>query len=138
MNALNARLRGEKYKVYPRVTCNIGVFTSGNEIRMGKGKGSFDHWATRVALNQIVLELKGRIHEQVARDALRLAAQKLPGTYRFAKKGDPPMVGLVKLVDGITLDTLKNPRKLEAQSPTQNTSAITEVPQPAIEGKTLS
>lgn len=51
-------------------------------MRMGKGKGSFDHWATRVAVNQIVLELKGMIHEQVARDAFRLAANKLPGEKR--------------------------------------------------------
>lgn len=46
---------------------------------MGKGKGSFDHWATRVAINQIVLELKGIVHEQVVRDAFRLAGNKLPG-----------------------------------------------------------
>ena len=46
---------------------------------MGKGKGSFDHWACRVAVNQIVLELKGLMHEKVARDALRLAGYKLPG-----------------------------------------------------------
>jgi ribosomal protein L16/L10AE len=46
---------------------------------MGKGKGSFDHWATRVAVNQIVLELKGMVHEQVVRDAFRLAGGKLPG-----------------------------------------------------------
>ena len=46
---------------------------------MGKGKGGFDHWAARVAVNQIVLELKGMLHEQVARDAFRLAGNKLPG-----------------------------------------------------------
>lgn len=49
---------------------------------MGKGKGSFDHWAARVAVNQIVLELRGMIHEQVVRDAFRLAGNKLPGKYR--------------------------------------------------------
>lgn len=49
------------------------------QMRMGKGKGSFDHWATRVAINQIVLELKGLVHEQVVRDAFRLAGNKLPG-----------------------------------------------------------
>jgi ribosomal protein L16/L10AE len=46
---------------------------------MGKGKGSFDHWATRVAVNQIVFELRGVLHEQVIRDAFRLAGNKLPG-----------------------------------------------------------
>lgn len=49
------------------------------QVRMGKGKGSFDHWATRVAVNQVVLELKGMVHEQIVRDAFRLAGIKLPG-----------------------------------------------------------
>lgn len=46
---------------------------------MGKGKGSFDHWASRIAVSKIIFELKGDIHEQVARDAFRLAANKMPG-----------------------------------------------------------
>jgi hypothetical protein len=50
-------------------------------MRMGKGKGSFDHWAARVAVNQLILELKGTVHEQVVRDAFRLAGNKLPGEY---------------------------------------------------------
>lgn len=50
-------------------------------MRMGKGKGSFDHWAARVAVNQIVFEIKGMLHEAVAKDAFRLAGNKLPGKY---------------------------------------------------------
>lgn len=50
-------------------------------MRMGKGKGSFDHWATRMAVSQILFEVRGRIHEQVVRDAFRLAGNKLPGMY---------------------------------------------------------
>jgi ribosomal protein L16/L10AE len=46
---------------------------------MGKGKGGFDHWATRMAVSQVVFELKGMIHEKVAREALRMAGHKLPG-----------------------------------------------------------
>lgn len=46
---------------------------------MGKGKGSFDYWAARVAVSQIVFEVKGALHEQVVRDAMRLAGNKLPG-----------------------------------------------------------
>ena len=49
-------------------------------MRMGKGKGSFDHWATRMAVSQVLFEIKGRLHEQVVRDAFRLAGNKLPGT----------------------------------------------------------
>ena len=61
------------------MAANIGVYTSGNEVRMGKGKGSFDYWAARVAVSQVVFEIKGECHEQVVRDALRLAGNKLPG-----------------------------------------------------------
>lgn len=46
---------------------------------MGKGKGSFDHWAARIAVNQVIFEIKGLAHERVILDALRLAGNKLPG-----------------------------------------------------------
>lgn len=78
---------------------------------MGKGKGSFDHWASRVAVNRIIFELRGALHEQVARDAFRLAGNKLPGQYEFVKKGDAPVVGITQLNDGLTLEDLKRPRK---------------------------
>ena len=48
---------------------------------MGKGKGSFDHWAARVAVSQIVFEISGEMHEQVVRDAIRLAGNKMPGEF---------------------------------------------------------
>ncbi|CAK7232356.1 39S ribosomal protein L16, mitochondrial [Sporothrix eucalyptigena] len=114
-DTIKQRLRGQKYRLYKRVNCNIGVFYSGNEMRMGKGKGSFDHWASRVAVNRIIFELRGAIHEQVARDAFRLAGNKLPGQYEFVKKGDAPVVGITKLEDGITLEDLKRARKPVAE-----------------------
>lgn len=48
---------------------------------MGKGKGGFDHWAARVAVNQVVFEVKGLVHEAVVKDAFRLAGNKLPGMF---------------------------------------------------------
>ncbi|CAK7272031.1 39S ribosomal protein L16, mitochondrial [Sporothrix epigloea] len=114
-DTIKQRLRGQKYRLYKRVNCNIGVFYSGNEMRMGKGKGSFDHWASRVAVNRIIFELRGAIHEQVVRDAFRLAGNKLPGQYEFVKKGDAPVVGITKLEDGLTLDDLKRARKPVAE-----------------------
>lgn len=131
--AIKKRLRGERYRLYTRVAANIGVYSSGNESRMGKGKGSFDYWAARVAVSQIVFEISGELHEQVARDAMRLAGNKLPGMiipflfpspfaigslmliagpglYEFVKKGDPPVMGLTKMEAGITLDEMKRPR----------------------------
>ncbi|KAI1493043.1 ribosomal protein L10e/L16 [Biscogniauxia mediterranea] len=109
-DTIKTRLRGQKYRLYKRVCCNVGVFVSGNEMRMGKGKGSFDHWAARVAVNQIVMEVRGMLHEQVVRDAFRLAGNKLPGQWQFVKKGEPPIVGITKL-KGITLEELKKPRR---------------------------
>lgn len=90
---------------------------------MGKGKGSFDHWATRVAVNRVIFELRGALHEQVARDAFRLAGNKLPGQYAFIKKGEPPMVGITKL-DGVTMEELKRPRRTV---PTAEKSEVTPV-----------
>ncbi|KAH9907913.1 ribosomal protein L16 [Xylariomycetidae sp. FL2044] len=132
-DTIKQRLRGEKYRIYKRVNCNLGVYVSGNEMRMGKGKGSFDHWAARVAVNQIVLELKGLLHEQVARDAFRLAGHKLPGKWEFVKKGEPPVVGITQLVDGITLEDLKRPRRtIPGETvkpiPTPTTAAESSVP----------
>ncbi|SPO03458.1 related to ribosomal protein L16 precursor, mitochondrial [Cephalotrichum gorgonifer] len=109
-DTIKNRMRGEKYRLYKRVCCNVGVFTSGNETRMGKGKGSFDHWAARVAVNQVLFEIKGLAHERVIRDAFRLAGNKLPGHYECIVKGEAPIVGLTKL-DGVTLDELKRPRR---------------------------
>ncbi|KAL7937427.1 ribosomal protein L16 [Trichoderma chlorosporum] len=109
-DTIKVRLRGEKYRLYKRKCCNVGVYVSGNEMRMGKGKGSFDHWATRMAVSQVLFEIKGRIHEQIVRDAFRLAGNKLPGQWEFVKKGDAPVVGITKL-DGITLEDLKRPRR---------------------------
>ena len=124
--AIKKRLRGQRYRLYTRVAANIGVYTSGNESRMGKGKGSFDYWAARVAVSQIIFEIKGDLHEQVVRDAMRLAGNKLPGTvfteleiypntngkqglYEFVKKGDPPVMGLTKVEVGATLADMRKP-----------------------------
>ncbi|KAF2190832.1 50S ribosomal protein L16 [Zopfia rhizophila CBS 207.26] len=107
---IKKRLRGMKFRLYMRIAANIGVYTSGNESRMGKGKGSFDHWAARVAVSKIIFEIKGDLHEQVVRDAFRLAGNKLPGLYEFVKKGDPPVMGITKL-NGVTEADLKRPRK---------------------------
>ncbi|KAI9880689.1 MAG: mitochondrial ribosomal large subunit component [Pleopsidium flavum] len=109
-DTIRKRLRGMKYRLYMRICANIGVYTSGNESRMGKGKGSFDYWASRVAVSKIIFELKGDLHEKVAREAFRLAANKMPGLYEFVKKGDPPVMGITKLGGDITLDEVRRPR----------------------------
>ncbi|KAK3684212.1 ribosomal protein L10e/L16 [Podospora appendiculata] len=135
-NAIKTRLRGQKYRLFKRVACNVGVYISGNEVRMGKGKGSFDHWATRVAINQVVFEIRGALHEQVIKDAFRLAGHKLPGQWELVKRGEPPVVGITKLVNGLTLEDLKRPRKAlpapvvpsESELPTSATTPSSTAP----------
>lgn len=78
---------------------------------MGKGKGSFDYWACRVPVMRIVFELKGEVHEQIVRDAMRLAGNKLPGLWEFVRKGDPPVMGITKLGGGVTEEMLRRPRR---------------------------
>ncbi|KFY89468.1 hypothetical protein V500_05666 [Pseudogymnoascus sp. VKM F-4518 (FW-2643)] len=128
--AIKVRLRGMRYRLFKRVCASIGVYSSGNEVRMGKGKGSFDHWASRIAVSKVIFELKGDIHEQVARDAFRLAGNKMPGMYEFVKKGDPAVVGVTKL-DGVTMEELKRPRRavpLPMTPPVSPAEAVPEVP----------
>jgi ribosomal protein L16/L10AE len=122
--AIRKRLRGEKYKLYTRVSANIGVYTKGNEVRMGKGKGKFDYWAARVAVSAIVFELKGDMHEKVIHEAFRLAGHKLPGLWETVKKGDPPMVGITKLGNGVTLEGLKRARRQIPINETETGSII--------------
>jgi hypothetical protein len=76
-----------KFIMYMRIAANIGVYTSGNDVRMGKGKGSFDRWTARVAVSKIIFEIQGDLHEQVVRDAFRLAGAKLPGEFFFCAGG---------------------------------------------------
>jgi ribosomal protein L16 len=80
-DTIRKRLRGMKFIMYMRIAANIGVYTSGNDVRMGKGKGSFDRWTARVAVSKIIFEIQGDLHEQVVRDAFRLAGAKLPGMF---------------------------------------------------------
>lgn len=47
------------------------------EVRMGKGKGALDHWVALVKPGRIIFEIDG-VPEDIAREALRLGAQKLP------------------------------------------------------------
>lgn len=109
MDTIRRRLRGLKFRLYTRVAADRAVFIKGNEQRMGKGKGTFDHYASRVAVNHMIFELKGDVHEKVVRDAFRLAAAKMPGLYEFVKKGDPPVMGITKMLEGMTMDDMKRP-----------------------------
>ena len=57
------------------------------ETRMGSGKGSPEYWVAVVKPGRVLFEVAG-VSEEVAREAMRLAAHKLPCKTKFVKKGD--------------------------------------------------
>lgn len=57
------------------------------EARMGSGKGSPEFWVAVVKPGRVMFEMAG-VSEEVAREALRLAANKLPLKCKFAKRED--------------------------------------------------
>jgi len=57
------------------------------EVRMGSGKGAVDKWIAVVKEGKIMFEIAG-VSEETAREALRLAAHKLPIKTKFIKKED--------------------------------------------------
>lgn len=57
------------------------------EVRMGKGKGSVEYWVARVKPGRMIIEIGG-VDEKTAREALRLAAQKLPVRTKFVVARD--------------------------------------------------
>lgn len=57
------------------------------EVRMGKGKGSLEYWAAVVRPGTILFEVDG-VPEQVAKEAMELAAQKLPIKTKFVVRRD--------------------------------------------------
>lgn len=63
------------------------------ETRMGSGKGSPEYWVAVVKPGKIMFEIGG-VSEEEAREALRLAAHKLPIKCKFVKKEDKPEVGV--------------------------------------------
>ena len=57
------------------------------EVRMGKGKGAPEYWVAPIKPGTIIFESDG-VPLEVAKEAMRLAAQKLPVTTRFVVKPD--------------------------------------------------
>ncbi len=64
-------------KVWIRIFPDKPITKKPLEVRMGKGKGGLDHWVAVIKPGRIMFEMDG-VPEDVAREALRLAAQKLP------------------------------------------------------------
>ena len=74
-------------RVWIRIFPDLPVTSKPTEVRMGKGKGSVDYWACKVKPGRIMFEIDG-VSDAVAREALRLAAMKLPIKTRTVQRED--------------------------------------------------
>jgi large subunit ribosomal protein L16 len=69
-------------KIWIRIFPDTPITQKPAEVRMGGGKGAVDHYAAKVKPGRIMFEMDG-VTEEVAREAMRLAAHKLPVQTRF-------------------------------------------------------
>jgi large subunit ribosomal protein L16 len=72
-------------KIWIRIFPDKSVTARAAETRMGSGKGAVDHWVAVVKPGRVLFEMAG-VPEDVAREALRLAAAKLPMATKIVKK----------------------------------------------------
>lgn len=72
-------------RVWIRIFPDLPISSKPTEVRMGKGKGSPEYWAARVAPGRIMFEIDG-VSESIAREALRLGAMKLSVKTKFVQR----------------------------------------------------
>ena len=72
-------------KVWIRVFPDKPITKKPLEVRQGKGKGSVEYWVALVQPGRVLYEMEG-VGEEVAREALALAAAKLPFPTAFVKR----------------------------------------------------
>jgi large subunit ribosomal protein L16 len=75
-------------KIWIRVFPDKPVTQKPAETRMGKGKGAVEFWVAVIKPGRVLFEMGG-VDEEEAREALRLAAYKLPCKTKFVKRIDP-------------------------------------------------
>ena len=72
-------------RVWIRIFPDLPISSKPTEVRMGKGKGSPEYWAARVAPGRVMFEIDG-VSEPIAREALRLGAMKLSIKTKFIQR----------------------------------------------------
>ena len=87
-----ARIAANRYlnrqgRVFIRIFPDKPITSKPAEVRMGKGKGALEHWVAPINPGRILFEIDGVSLEQ-AKEALRLAAQKLPVKTKFVIRND--------------------------------------------------
>lgn len=84
--AMNRYMKREG-QVWIRIFPDKPISKKPAEVRMGKGKGNPEYWAAVVKPGRILFEIDG-VSLDVAKEALRLAAQKLPVKTKFLVRRD--------------------------------------------------
>jgi len=74
-------------KVWIRIFPDKPITAKPAEVRMGKGKGAPSHWVATVRPGRMLFECDG-VSIEVAKEAMRLAAQKLPVKTKFVMRRD--------------------------------------------------
>jgi large subunit ribosomal protein L16 len=74
-------------KIWIRIFPDKPLSKKPAETRMGKGKGAVESWVAVVKRGRVLYEMEG-VPEETAREALRLAAHKLPLRTRFLRRGE--------------------------------------------------
>lgn len=74
-------------QIWIRIFPDKPVTSKPAEVRMGKGKGALSHWVAPVTPGRVLFEAEG-VPLEIAKEALRLAAQKLPVTTKFIVRND--------------------------------------------------
>jgi large subunit ribosomal protein L16 len=74
-------------KIWIRMFPDKPITKKPAETRMGSGKGAPDHWVAVVKPGRVLYEIQG-VGEELAREAMRLAAQKLPIKVKFVSRAD--------------------------------------------------
>jgi large subunit ribosomal protein L16 len=64
-------------KIWIRIFPDTPISTKPLEVRMGKGKGNVDYWVAKIQPGSMLYEMEG-VSEDLAREAFKLAAAKLP------------------------------------------------------------
>jgi large subunit ribosomal protein L16 len=72
-------------KMFIRIFPDTPVTKKPLEVRMGSGKGNVEYWAAKVQPGKMLYELEG-VTEELAREAFRLAGDKLPVKSVFVKR----------------------------------------------------
>src|SRR3954468_20168275 len=75
-------------KIWIRIFPDTPITKKPAEVRMGSGKGSVDHYAAKVKAGAIMFEMDG-VDVVTAKEAMRLAAHKLPVPTRFVVREIP-------------------------------------------------